>query len=57
MWGPADPISGARVLPRIRARMPRARVVGLAGAPAVGHYPQLEAPEAVAAALTGFLAP
>ncbi|MFE6844808.1 alpha/beta fold hydrolase [Streptomyces sp. NPDC057686] len=57
VWGPADPVSGAHVLPRIRARMPRARVVELAGPPAVGHYPQLEDPEAVAAALTAFLAP
>ncbi|WP_405699647.1 alpha/beta fold hydrolase [Streptomyces sp. NBC_00069] len=57
VWGPADPISGAHVLPRIRARMPQARVVELAGPPAVGHYPQLEDPEAVAAALTAFLAP
>lgn len=37
--------------------MPQARVVELAGPPAVGHYPQLEDPEAVAAALTAFLAP
>ncbi|WP_199781083.1 alpha/beta fold hydrolase [Streptomyces sp. Mg1] len=57
MWGPADPISGAHVLARIRARLPRAEVVELAGPPAVGHYPQLEDPEAVSAALTGFLAP
>ncbi|MFE2144531.1 alpha/beta fold hydrolase [Streptomyces sp. NPDC059456] len=57
VWGPADPISGAHVLVRIRARMPHARIVELAGPPAVGHYPQVEAPAAVAAALTGFLAP
>ncbi|MGW6689975.1 alpha/beta fold hydrolase [Streptomyces sp. NPDC054961] len=57
VWGPADPISGAHVLPRIRERVPRAQVVELAGPPAVGHYPQLEDPAAVAAALTGFLAP
>ncbi|MFE3626492.1 alpha/beta fold hydrolase [Streptomyces goshikiensis] len=57
VWGPADPISGAHVLARIRARLPRAEVVELAGPPAVGHYPQLEDPEAVSAALTGFLAP
>ncbi|MFE3791146.1 alpha/beta fold hydrolase [Streptomyces goshikiensis] len=57
VWGPADPISGAHVLARIRARLPRAEVVELAGPPAVGHYPQLEDPEAVSAALSGFLAP
>ncbi|WP_369776997.1 alpha/beta fold hydrolase [Streptomyces sp. R33] len=57
VWGPADPISGAHVLARIRARMPQAEVVELAGPPAVGHYPQLEDPVAVAAALTSFLAP
>ncbi|MFI5639631.1 alpha/beta fold hydrolase [Streptomyces goshikiensis] len=57
VWGPADPISGAHVLARVRARLPRAEVVELAGPPAVGHYPQLEDPEAVSAALTGFLAP
>ncbi|MET9463791.1 alpha/beta hydrolase [Streptomyces sp. NPDC006544] len=57
VWGPADPISGAHVLPRIRERVPRAQVVELTGPPAVGHCPQLEDPEAVAAALTAFLAP
>ncbi|MEU9037203.1 alpha/beta hydrolase [Streptomyces sp. NPDC048352] len=57
VWGPADPVSGAHVLARIRTRMPRARVVELAGPPAVGHYPQLEDPSAVAAALGSFLAP
>ncbi|MFI1396168.1 alpha/beta fold hydrolase [Streptomyces sp. NPDC020681] len=56
VWGPADPISGAHVLTRIRARMPEAQVMELAGPPSVGHYPQLEDPETVAAALTGFLA-
>ncbi|MGW4685624.1 alpha/beta fold hydrolase [Streptomyces sp. NPDC004244] len=52
VWGPADPISGAHVLERIRARMPGARVEELAGPPAVGHYPQVEDPSSVAAALT-----
>ncbi|MFF3649399.1 alpha/beta fold hydrolase [Streptomyces sp. NPDC002181] len=56
VWGPADPISGAHVLARIRVRMPDAHVVELTGPPAVGHYPQLEDPETVAAALVGFLA-
>ncbi|MGP3684256.1 alpha/beta fold hydrolase [Streptomyces sp. IBSNAI002] len=57
VWGPADPVSGGHVLPRIRERMPQARIVELAGPRPVGHYPQLEDPGAVAAALTGFLAP
>jgi pimeloyl-ACP methyl ester carboxylesterase len=57
LWGPADPISGAHVLARIRPRMPHATVVELAGPPAVGHYPQLEAPAEVADALTAFLRP
>lgn len=55
VWGPADPISGAHVLERIRVRMPGARVEELAGPPAVGHYPQVEDPSSVAAALTTFL--
>ncbi|GAA3117718.1 alpha/beta hydrolase [Streptomyces goshikiensis] len=49
--------AGPTYWPWIRARLPRAEVVELAGPPAVGHYPQLEDPEAVSAALTGFLAP
>ena len=48
IWGPDDPISGGHVLPRISERLPDARVVVLDG---VGHYPQVEAPDAVAAAL------
>ncbi|MFJ9821508.1 alpha/beta fold hydrolase [Streptomyces sp. NPDC101151] len=54
-WGPADPISGAHVLARIRERMPLASVTELAGPPAVGHYPQVEAPDEVAEALGAFL--
>ncbi|MCX5612732.1 alpha/beta hydrolase [Streptomyces sp. NBC_00047] len=57
VWGPADPISGAHVLARIRTRIPRASVVELAGPPAVGHYPQLEDPQVVASTLKSFLAP
>jgi pimeloyl-ACP methyl ester carboxylesterase len=56
IWGPADPISGAHVLERLRKRLPAATFVELGDAPATGHYPQLENPEAVAAALTAFLA-
>ncbi|MFD9129140.1 alpha/beta fold hydrolase [Kitasatospora sp. NPDC059571] len=56
VWGPADPISGAHVLARIRERLPRAAITELGGPPAAGHYPQVEAPEEVAAALCAFLA-
>ncbi|MEU6772225.1 alpha/beta hydrolase [Streptomyces sp. NPDC046759] len=55
LWGPADPISGAHVLERIRRRLPGATVVALDGPPPVGHYPQIEHPTAVAQALTAFL--
>ncbi|MEU5984398.1 alpha/beta hydrolase [Streptomyces sp. NPDC047434] len=55
LWGPADPISGAHVLARVRTRMPGASVVELTGPPAVGHYPQLEDPATVAEALRSFL--
>ncbi|MFB6615042.1 alpha/beta fold hydrolase [Streptomyces sp. NPDC085524] len=55
VWGPADPISGAHVLERVRTRLPRASVVELTGPPAVGHYPQLEDPVVVAGALRSFL--
>lgn len=50
--GLADPISGAHMVARYRALVPRADVVEL---PGVGHYPQLEAPAAVAAAILAFL--
>jgi len=50
--GLADPISGAHLVARYRALVPSPDVVELAG---VGHYPQLEAPDAVlAAVLAGF---
>ncbi|MFG2606422.1 alpha/beta fold hydrolase [Streptomyces sp. NPDC048514] len=55
LWGPADPISGAHVLARIRQRMPDATVTELAGPPTVGHYPQVEAPDEVAGHLVDFL--
>lgn len=44
VWGMADPVSGAHVAERIRARLPQARLVELTD---VGHYPQLEVPERV----------
>lgn len=55
IWGPADPVSGAHVLPRLRERLPEAQFVVLDEAPATGHYPQVENPDAVADALTTFL--
>jgi pimeloyl-ACP methyl ester carboxylesterase len=48
VWGLLDPISGAHVADRIRARLPGARFTGLAD---VAHWPPLEAPERVAAAI------
>ncbi|MDN2496904.1 alpha/beta hydrolase [Nocardia nova] len=56
VWGPADPISGGHLLPRLRERLPGARFEVLDEPPATGHYPQVENPEAVAGALVGFLA-
>ncbi|USX56348.1 alpha/beta hydrolase [Lentzea sp. HUAS12] len=53
-WGPADPISGAHVLNRIRERMPAAQVFELSD-PVVGHYPQVEDPERVGALVADFL--
>jgi pimeloyl-ACP methyl ester carboxylesterase len=45
----ADPRSGAQIAEHVRRHVPGARIVALAD---VGHYPQLEAPAAVAAAIT-----
>jgi pimeloyl-ACP methyl ester carboxylesterase len=45
VWGMADPRSGARVADAIRRRVPSAQLVALSD---VGHYPQLEVPDAVA---------
>ena len=45
--GLVDPISGAHMVARYRELVPNPDVVELAG---VGHYPQIEAPEAVCAA-------
>jgi pimeloyl-ACP methyl ester carboxylesterase len=50
VWGLDDPVSGRHVLERATEALPRARVTALAG---VGHFPQSEAPVAVAAALRG----
>lgn len=46
-----DPVSGRHMVERLRALVPTARVVELAG---IGHYPQWEAPQAVLAAYRAF---
>ena len=51
--GEADPISGAHMAARYRELVPAADVTGLAR---IGHYPQVEAPEAVLAAYLAFRA-
>ncbi len=48
VWGMLDPISGAHMAERIRERLPDAPFTALAD---VGHWPTLEAPERVLAAL------
>jgi pimeloyl-ACP methyl ester carboxylesterase len=48
VWGDLDPVSGAHMIARVEERVPGARVVRLAD---VGHWPLLEAPDEVAAAI------
>jgi pimeloyl-ACP methyl ester carboxylesterase len=48
IWGMRDPISGAHIAERIRERLPHAPFVALHD---VAHWPTLEAPERVAAAV------
>ena len=48
VWGMLDPVSGAHMAERIRARLPAAPFTELAD---VAHWPQLEAPERVARAV------
>jgi pimeloyl-ACP methyl ester carboxylesterase len=50
VWGMLDPISGAHMAARIRERLPGARLQTLED---VAHWPQLEAPQRVAASLIG----
>jgi pimeloyl-ACP methyl ester carboxylesterase len=50
--GPLDPISGMHLAEALVLRNPRARVDSL---PGVGHYPQVEAPQKVAALYLDFL--
>jgi pimeloyl-ACP methyl ester carboxylesterase len=55
IWGPADPISGSHVLPRIRDKAPLANIVVLDSPPPVGHFPQVEAPKLVGSLLFNHL--
>jgi pimeloyl-ACP methyl ester carboxylesterase len=48
VWGMLDPVSGAHMAERIRQRLPSAPFVALDD---VGHWPLLEAPDDVAAAI------
>jgi len=50
VWGMLDPVSGAHMAERIRQRLPDAPLLALED---VGHWPSLEAPERVTAALLG----
>ncbi|MGB1582041.1 MAG: alpha/beta fold hydrolase, partial [Nevskiales bacterium] len=52
--GPADPVSGRHMTERYRQLVPNPDIVLLDDA--VGHYPQVEAPEAVLAAYAEFRA-
>ena len=47
-WGMLDPVSGAHMAERIAERLPEAPLLALED---VAHWPQLEAPERIAAAL------
>lgn len=55
IWGPADPINGAHVISRIAEFVPRSKLTVLDDAPAVGHFPQVEAPELVVPLLADWL--
>jgi pimeloyl-ACP methyl ester carboxylesterase len=48
VWGMLDPVSGAHMAERIQEGLPSADLLALDD---VGHWPQLEAPEAVTAAI------
>jgi len=50
VWGLPDPVAGAHIAERIRERMPERRLLEL---PDVGHWPSLEAPQRVIAAVLG----
>ncbi len=51
--GPVDPVSGAHMVARYRELVPKPDTVSLDG---IGHYPQVEAPQAVADAFLAFMA-
>ena len=51
VWGDLDPVSGAHMIERVVERIPTARIERLAD---VGHWPLLEAPDEVAAAIDAF---
>lgn len=53
-WGMEDPVATTRVLDSLRELRPEAPVSELAG---LGHYPQIEAPVRVAAAVSAALDP
>jgi pimeloyl-ACP methyl ester carboxylesterase len=48
VWGDLDPVSGAHMIERVEERVPAAAVVRLDD---VGHWPLLEAPDVLAAAM------
>ena len=48
VWGLVDPVSGAHMLELVKQNLPGAERVPL---DRIGHYPQLEAPKAVARAI------
>ncbi len=52
VWGQHDPVSGAPIVDELARRHPGAVVDALEG---IGHYPQLERPDAVAAAIASLL--
>jgi pimeloyl-ACP methyl ester carboxylesterase len=53
VWGMRDPVSGGQMMARLRERAPGAAIRALDD---VGHYPQIEAPDVVAAEILQFFA-
>jgi pimeloyl-ACP methyl ester carboxylesterase len=51
VWGDLDPVSGAHMIEGVEERVSGARIVRLAD---VGHWPLLEAPHEVAAAVDAY---
>lgn len=52
IWGPDDPVSGEHMVAAVEQQMPDASITRL---PGVGHWPMLEDPEAVSAAVLAYL--